>query len=316
MVLNLLIFVTSWSAGLALPRSQIAVSMKSAISSPSSQLILGKEIGSGTYGAVYEAQWQQDGTVIDAVAKVARPRTDSDAVLAKQYLDIEAVVYDSLEERRKGRADLDGFCKYVGRTELDGEEWLLWERLPGCGELPRAITLAELNHETGEEAGRETVDEPIWSLSLSSFGLTSRDVLREVLRLTGKLHETGFVHRDIKTANLLLSASEPASTPSIYLIDMGSCAKASTAPRHSLPLLTHSPSSLTLLSHTPLSHSSLPLTSLSHSSFTLLSHTSLSHTPHSHFSLTLLTPIDASLRVRSLPRPESRHADARLHSSR
>ncbi|KAL1495982.1 hypothetical protein AB1Y20_014622 [Prymnesium parvum] len=188
-------------------------------------LTLGQELASGNYGAVYEAQWSEGGSSTAAVAKCARAADGSQAALARAYLEVEAAVYESLERSRARGLLPQGFTRYFGRASAASTEWLVWERVERCGGVRRPLSLAELNHETGPEAGRDAVDEAVRPLHLATFGLSAHRVLCETLRMTHALHEEGFVHRDIKTANLLVSAPRGSADASLYLIDMGSCAQ-------------------------------------------------------------------------------------------
>lgn len=192
---------------------------------PPSQLLLSHEIGGGSYGAVYDARCLIGEREVDAIAKCARASDSADMVLAEAYLSIEDLVYETIEERRREGDLLPGFCSYLGKVSAHDDEWLLWERLPPCRGLQRAISLSELNQETGPEAGRESVDQAFLGLSLGTFGLTAPGVLRDVCVMVQQLHESGFVHRDVKTANLLLAGSREGEGASLYLIDMGSCAQ-------------------------------------------------------------------------------------------
>ena len=138
----------------ALPTPSPRASITSAPLSAPGTLVLGDEIGSGTYGRVHEAEWTiaRDGRSIDVVAKCARPNDPADESLADNYLNVESIVHEALEERRAIAPERLGcFCRYLGRAEAEGTSWLLWERLPGGALWPRAVTLAELNHETGIE---------------------------------------------------------------------------------------------------------------------------------------------------------------------
>lgn len=185
-----------------------------------SALTLGPLLGSGTYGVVREAQWWSHGRLLDVVAKSARVSNPDDAAMAAEYLNVEALVHEALEAKRQEDAvAMQAFCRFLGRVVAEGDVWLLWERLPGCDVSSRPLTLAQINQETGPTAGRDTIDDATRHLSLASFGLSPRVVLRQTLRAAHELHDRGFVHRDIKTANLLLSDN------SLYLIDLGSCAQ-------------------------------------------------------------------------------------------
>jgi serine/threonine protein kinase len=57
------------------------------------------------------------------------------------------------------------------------------------------------------------------------------ELMREVLRAVGALHDRGYVHSDLKPENIFLLESSPSEGPAVRLFDLGGVFKAGSAPR-------------------------------------------------------------------------------------
>ncbi|MEM8934249.1 MAG: serine/threonine-protein kinase [Acidobacteriota bacterium] len=80
--------------------------------------------------------------------------------------------------------------------DLDGEDWLIMERLDGRG-LDEALAVGRLDVERARSIGRQ---------------------LAEAL---GAIHESGIVHRDLKPANIILVDDAETRLDQVKLIDFG-----------------------------------------------------------------------------------------------
>ena len=179
----------------------------------SARLQIGQKIASGQYGHVHLATW--DGS-IPAIAKCALAANAKDEQLALEYLKVEREVHEAIQ----ASGDESRFARYLGWVEdEDAKNWIVWEQLSSRSE---GRTCAE---SLSEYAGRPQE-------LYVGHGLTPRTALRQLLECVAALHSLGYIHRDVKLENVLLSAPDAASgasplpspPSSLKLIDMGSCA--------------------------------------------------------------------------------------------
>lgn len=87
-------------------------------------------------------------------------------------------------------------------------------------------SLEDLRQSQGRQAAQTEVGLSTVALRPRLSGPTLLRIGREVLRLLRQLHLAGFVHNDVKPANLLLNKGKGRSPRSMYLIDFGSCTRA------------------------------------------------------------------------------------------
>lgn len=182
------------------------------------KLEVGRLLARGSYGAVHAARLHdlKGAVAVDVVAKAASAAIPSEAGRAAGYLEAEASVNAAVR-------GIPGICGYLGEMTAEGERYLIFERVrpPGGGD-GAATSCADLLQ------------------TASSWPITPREVLRQLLCTLSRLHAAGYLHRDIKLENLLLdcsgrgsgaaAASPPAVVsagaepciPSVTLVDFGS----------------------------------------------------------------------------------------------
>ena len=175
-------------------------------------LTLLEPMGHGNFGFVRSATWTKGDTAIPAIAKSASAAPGEDAGLALEYLAVEREVNEAIQGAAVASSpgfDASHFCRYLGSAAVDGDDWLVWEQLPGCDVQGRVPSL----HDYAGRAPALTAD---YSLSLL-------DVIRSLLGSAKAIHSLGFCHRDMKLENVLIAKDEVEGA-SLRLIDMGSAA--------------------------------------------------------------------------------------------
>jgi serine/threonine-protein kinase len=155
-----------------------------------SRYVTGEVIGSGSVGIVYAARDTLLG--IDVAVKVMREEYASSPAIVAQFAH---------EARVSARMLSPHVVKVLGvAVTSTGTPCIIYERL--CGE-----SLAERMDREG-------------TLSLSD----TTDIVRQTAMALARVHKLGFVHRDVKPANIFLVA-QPDGRTLVKLLDFGIAAE-------------------------------------------------------------------------------------------
>jgi hypothetical protein len=140
---------------------------------------------------------------------------DSTNVVAKRYRvdvrgrDVESFYADELESARALR-DCDGVAPFIGAAGVG--QWLVWE------DVGRVTLEDVLTRGDGLALARETFGD------LSDDAATFRFLASTLARAVASVHEFDMIHRDVKPANVILSAVRKRA----LLCDVGACADVQT----------------------------------------------------------------------------------------
>lgn len=193
-----------------------------------SDIKVGKRIGGGTFGTVFEGTWRGERVVL----KQANVRVEG----AVPLLETEATLNELAAARTASAV-----AEYVGALEVSAEEarpvysgglvqglWLVW-RWQGSNTL--AFYLATRSRTAALAAALGLGEAPASGPALEAA--CARAVLRQTLRGLKALHEAGLVHCDVKPGNMLLTEGGE-----LRLIDLGGAASCLNP-----PLLNYAPGS-------------------------------------------------------------------------
>jgi len=140
---------------------------------------------------------------------------DSTNVVAKRYRvdvrgrDVESFYADELESARALR-DCDGVAPFIGAAGVG--QWLVWE------DVGRVTLEDVLTRGDGLALARETFGD------LSDDAATFRFLASTLARAVASVHAFDMIHRDVKPANVILSAVRKRA----LLCDVGACADVQT----------------------------------------------------------------------------------------
>jgi hypothetical protein len=169
-------------------------------------LVLGKRIGGGTFGTVFEGTWRGARVVL----KQANLRVEGAAALLETEL--------TLNELASGKA-ADAVAAYVGALEVAAAEarpiysgglsagrWLVWR-------WQAAHTLAYfLASRSRAPALAAALGLPPALTGVALEAALARRVLRQTLRCLKVLHAAGLVHCDVKPGNMRVPRAAAAAT--------------------------------------------------------------------------------------------------------
>ncbi|KAH7102896.1 Pkinase-domain-containing protein [Auriculariales sp. MPI-PUGE-AT-0066] len=158
-------------------------------SDPASQYTLLEKLGTGSFGTVYKAMHNETKQIV-AIKQIDLEDSDDDISEIQQ------------EIQHLAQCDSEYVTRYYGSFVKGYKLWIIMEYLAGgsCLDLLKAGTFSEPHIAT---------------------------ICRELLLGLDYLHSEGKIHRDIKAANVLLSASGK-----VKLADFGVAAQLSTTLRH------------------------------------------------------------------------------------
>ncbi|TCD66979.1 hypothetical protein EIP91_000659 [Steccherinum ochraceum] len=158
-------------------------------SNPASQYTLLEKLGTGSFGVVYKAIHNESKQIV-AIKQIDLEDTDDDISEIQQ------------EIANLAQVDSDYVTRYYGSFVVNYKLWIVMEFLAGgsCLDLLKAGTFSEAHIAV---------------------------ICRELLNGLDYLHSENTIHRDIKAANVLLSASGK-----VKLADFGVAAQLTTTLRH------------------------------------------------------------------------------------
>eukprot|EP00242_Pyramimonas_sp_CCMP2087_P000419 CAMPEP_0198227146 /NCGR_PEP_ID=MMETSP1445-20131203/108085_1 /TAXON_ID=36898 /ORGANISM="Pyramimonas sp., Strain CCMP2087" /LENGTH=529 /DNA_ID=CAMNT_0043907123 /DNA_START=85 /DNA_END=1671 /DNA_ORIENTATION=- len=189
-------------------------------------LTVGRQLGEGSFGVVYEGTLTKGTTIIDIVLKRAKPKVQG----AEEMADMEKIINERVVKRAPGSC-----AQYLGSCQISAEDakyltpklteglWLIWclegkmtlsmyMRYPG---FPRELANPLLGQATLKGNTRL-----IKGNSPAVDLVVAQRVMQNILTSLMALHNAGMVHRDVKPQNLILVEKEKC----FKLIDLGACA--------------------------------------------------------------------------------------------
>uniref|UniRef100_A0A7S0N222 Protein kinase domain-containing protein n=1 Tax=Pyramimonas obovata TaxID=1411642 RepID=A0A7S0N222_9CHLO len=187
-------------------------------------LSVGKQLGEGSFGVVYEGTLTKGNRTQAIVLKRAKAKVQG----SEEMADIERLINERVVRRAAGScARYLGSCKVTSGAastypRLTEGLWLIW-RLEGRYTLSHYMRYSTFPRELvdpllGEDLKGNTrivkTNGPAVDL------IVAQKVMQNILSSLSGLHNAGMVHRDVKPQNLVLVEGERC----FKLIDLGACA--------------------------------------------------------------------------------------------